>query len=79
MFVSHPDPVFLVRELDRLALVAGVAEARHAGDARRAPTAGAATIRWRLGLALVALGQRLQGAQPVGVARSAAAGIGAAP
>ena len=78
----HPDTVCALKEMDRRALLAEVAEARRAAQAARRPSAGrpalAATMRRDLGSAMVAIGRRLQGTEPVGLAGTASAGSGAA-
>ena len=81
MFVSHPDTVSLVREMDRLGLVAASAEVWRAAAARWSPTerpAAAATIQRRLGSVLVTIGQRLGVAEPAADGRAATAQSGTA-
>ena len=81
MSLTHPSTVYLARGFDRAQLLAEAAEARRAAQARRIPTgrtAGASTAQHRLGSALVAIGRRLQGAEPGGLARTATAESSAA-
>ena len=81
MSLNHPSIAYRVRESDRLALLAEVATARRAADARRSSTdrvADTATIRRCLCLALLAIGRRLHGAEPVGQVGTAMAGSGPA-
>ncbi len=80
MFVTHPDTVCAVSLMDHQALLARAAEARHAAQARRVSTGlpdPVATMRQRVGSALVAIGRRLQGAEPGGFVDMATAGSGA--
>ena len=77
----HPDTACALKEMDRRALLAEAAEARRAAQVRRAAAERpvlAATVRRYLGSAMVAIGRRLQGAEPAGPARTAPAGSSAA-
>ena len=81
MSLTHPSIVHRAREIDRLALLAEAAEDRRAAAAL-SPSAGrpslAVTQARRLGAALIAVGNRLQGPQPAGHPRTEAAESGAA-
>jgi len=80
MFVNHPDTVCAVSEIGRRALLAEAAEARHVAQARPVSTGlpdRVATMRQRVGPALVAIGRRLQGAEPGALVDTATAGSGA--
>jgi hypothetical protein len=71
MLVSHLDTVSLVRQMDRLDLLSDAVEARRAAEYRAVPVRSAArtaTVRQRLGLALVAVGRPLSGAVARGLA-----------
>jgi len=80
MFVNHPDTVCAVSEIGRRALLAEAAEARRAAQARPVSIGlsdRVATMRQQFGSAVVALGRRLQGAEPGGFGGVATAGSGA--
>lgn len=77
MFVSHPDTECVVRQLEHLERMGTAAAARRTVEARRSSTdrpAGAATMRRHAGSVMVALGRRLQGVKPVGLAAPTVAG-----
>lgn len=63
----HPDTVYVVREMTRQEQLRHAAQERIAVQATAAgrPSHRAATAKWQLGAALVAVGQRLQGAHRV--------------
>src|SRR5215216_2720996 len=76
-FLNHPTIAFRVLESEHSRLLAEVAEARRVAEARQllpAGPAGVAALRWCLGSALVAIGERLQGAAPVSHPSTATAG-----
>ena len=63
----HEDTVYVVRELTRQEQLRHATQQRIAAQATAAGTGAhrAATAQWHVGAALVALGQRLQGAHRV--------------
>ena len=73
----HPDTICALKEMDCRALLAEAAANRRAAEARPAAaglTALAAAMRWESGSALIAVGRRLQGAEPAGREVAATAG-----
>ena len=77
MSLTHPSTVYLARAFDRAQLLAEAAEARRAAQVRGASAQRpvlAATVRRYLGAAMVAIGRRLQGAEPAGHAGTVTAG-----
>lgn len=79
MFVTHPDTVCAVSLMDHRALLAEAAEARHVAQARPVSTGlsdRVVSMRQQFGSAVIAVGRRLQGAEPGGFADTATAGSG---
>ncbi len=79
MFVTHPDTVCAVSEIGRRALLAEAAEARHVAQARPVSIGlsdRVVSMRHRFGSAVIALGRRLQGAEPGALVDTATAGSG---
>jgi len=77
MFVSHPDTDCVVRRMEHLERIGQAAAARRSVEARRSSPdrpIDATPIRRHVGSVIVAIGRRLQGVKPVGLAAPTVAG-----